>query len=252
VVARLRPGVATATNSSFTDSYLPLSNSDVNLTSNLFTRSKVELSGATPVVRGNTFVDTDLPLDVSGAEDLAGIGPNTATGTGIQQVFQIRGSSVTTEWTVDGTTVGVYSISDVTVFGDMTVEPGVVFKNFGALNVAGGTLEGSGAIFTSLGDDSVNGDSNGDGDTGAGSWPGIVVGNGFDISNLPKDAPGGKAVDASGSTVNPALVSSHEHACIPPPAEPPLPIVFITIWDVEFGLPDGKCPPTYTESKPHP
>jgi hypothetical protein len=82
--------------------------------------------------------------------------------------------------------------------------------------------------------------------------------NDFDIRNGYKDWEHvGKAVDATGSSVDPALVSSHEHLCIPTvETDPPLPVIPIKIWDVKFGLlsfGDEKCPPVdYVEEKAHP
>jgi hypothetical protein len=88
----------------------------------------------------------------------------------------------------------------------------------------------------------------------------VFLGNIYDIRNGPKDWGtsllggdiNGKAVDASGSTVSPLLVSFHIHSCVPPPTDPPLPVLPAVKWDVTFGLPDGECLPGYTDSPNHP
>ncbi len=81
------------------------------------------------------------------------------------------------------------------------------------------------------------------------------VGNSFDIRNGPKDwglEPGGKAVNADGSILNPGRISMHGHDCVGPVGDPP-PIVPIIIWDVEMtGLSDGFCLPGWYEVKGHP
>ncbi len=295
------------TNSLIRDAEVDLfaARTSARLQTNTFTRSTLSLQTLdAPVVQGNTFIDgapmgygylSASPVYVGGVADLSGITANTATGTPAQRTFAFSSSHVRTAWTLAPATGHLHSFNNVTIDAGatLTVPSGAVLKNTGSLIVAkGGTLTARAARFTSLGDDTVGGDT--DPSDAHPSWPGIDVqlgatlsatgstftnasiaieaninwaidpspyatvtvggsgtfaGNGFDITNGPKDRLGGAAVDAGGSGAS--IVSSHQHLCVPPPLTT-LPVVSIPIWDVEGdGRIDGMCLPTYTEVKGH-
>ncbi len=195
----------TVRNSALRDSYLQLSRGDVRFKSNSFVRTPLWLQSlSAPVVQDNTFADSQLsdgsatqPLLVDKVGDLAGIHSNTATGGAVQRTFYIMQSTVASSWTVDPANNGVYRLDGVTVAdgATMTVSSDAVLKNSGdaSLTVSkGGTLKATDATFTSYGDDSVEGDS--DGDDGPGTWSGI-------------DAELGSTVTISGSLLKNASIA---------------------------------------------
>ena len=188
--------------------------SSVTVTGNTFTGGAVSLQYQTSsVVSGNQFVSS--PLTVS-SQDLTGValsGPNTNTfsGTAAETAVTVSGSVPANEsWSVSLPAADVLVPNGITVDGSLTLLPGTIVKNVGQseLDVTGGSLIANGTssepvVFTSMKDDSVGGDTNGDGpSTGSpGDWAGIAVsgdGASLKISNARiEDAS--TAIDANTS-----------------------------------------------------
>jgi len=153
----------------------------------------------------------------------------------------------------------------------MTATNGTEVKSLGTLDVVdGGTLTATGATFAGAGGDiQVRPGGTADFTLSTLTAPltanvgsigslqsadvSVILSTASAIGNLPKDLPGMSAVDGAGSAV--AVASSHTHLCIPPTANPPLPTITRTLWDVEgtIGRVDSPpCPLGYTEAKGHP
>ncbi|HEX8226630.1 MAG TPA: hypothetical protein VF572_02055 [Candidatus Saccharimonadales bacterium] len=154
------------------------------------------------ILRRNTFsvpVAADSAVqtqnsDMSGLI-LSGTDKNIFNGVGRSMLVHTVSSRVSAgqTWTVDSTSKAVLSLGLFSVAGVMNVNAGVIVKvpsNSVAMNVeSGGTLNATGTstsrvVFTSLKDDSVGGDSEGNGATvGAyGNYAEAIINNGGTVS----------------------------------------------------------------------
>ncbi len=193
-----------------------------SISGNTFAGTSLGLTSCTIPVAHNHFVNTPNPLTVSNSGDLAqidlaGAGTNTFTGTGNQRAVAIDGSVANgTELAMDGFTSRAVIIvaspinSSHAVFdgptGAVAIYPGTVVKaatsnpmfDLGPRSsfVANGFADRP-VVFTTIDDDSVAGDTNGDGthnvshrfagvfdDSQSGAWAWAVSAAGVDLAQV--------------------------------------------------------------------
>lgn len=157
----------------------------------------VALSGSRPTVNGAAFVENGASGHYTVLTDASSV-PNVqdiVVNGNLRQGIEVRGGTITadTVWVPWAANAPYVVTGDVTVAADTTLEvaPGSVIKLSGTKLWVEGTLraqaEPHAIAFTSLADDSIGGDTNGDGDetqAAAGDWIGIYLGHGAGESVL--------------------------------------------------------------------
>lgn len=132
------------------------------------------------IFMAGSIVSSRMPRAVLAGICLAGLSLFFPSLAGATHVLTISGS---TTWTAAGSPYVVKSVT-ITSSGTLTIEPGVVVKINGTTQgfsvdgkLVAGSSSGNPVVFTSIQDDSVGGDSGGDGPTtGApGQWMAINV-----------------------------------------------------------------------------
>lgn len=189
---------------------LRLFEADIRLTNSTIEQCAnacLDLSGNSfPNVSGCAFNDSQRAVVNVPVGALAQFSSNTAAGNALGDHLEISSGAVTGPTTLgpgqalngprDGPTVGVFVVATGIVVDPgvtLTIEPDVVLKWRGGngMTVNGtvhmGDPASGGVVLTSFFDDSVGGDTNGDGAAtipAPGDWRGIVLNNGADASTL--------------------------------------------------------------------
>ena len=159
----------------------------LNLTDNQF-MSTVDIGNCNEqniVIKRNHFeVSMHTPISLTGSDvsviTMSGIDKNTFTGSDQQKVIRIFASRLAAgkTWSVDATNGVVLEVNDFSIYGTANFGPGLIVKQdnsaHGPWVKDGGTMQVAGTavssvVFTSIKDDSIGGDSGGDGVTSGGA-----------------------------------------------------------------------------------